>query len=64
MSENELVEIRFKSLEIYLQYVRYRTSHHPYTLEEIVEQAKKIEKVQQEVSFTDALSSLKNKFKA
>jgi len=44
MSENELVEIRVKSLEIYLQYVRYRTSHHPYTLEEIVEQAKKIEK--------------------
>lgn len=44
MSENELVEIRVKSLEIYLQYVRYRTSYHPYTLEEIVEQAKKIEK--------------------
>lgn len=44
MSENELVEIRFKSLEIYLRYVSYRTSHQPYSLEEIVEQSKKIEK--------------------
>jgi len=37
-------EIKIKSLEIYLRYVSYISAQSPKSVEEIIEQAKKIEK--------------------
>ncbi len=54
------VDVARKRINLSIKQAQSDTSHKP----KPISTPKKIEKVQQEVSFTDALSSLKNKFKA